>query len=131
MANLCVAKISSRVKGHHEYQYNYTVGEDFSSAMEASNIYSNNAIAVKEKNSNKIVGHIPEPLAKILYSLMKSRKIYEITCIITGQSKKVPEGTWVLGGGIELPCRYFLYGPKIRKREVRKCIKDKYEINER
>ena len=131
MANLCVAKISSRVKGHHEYQYNYTVGEDFSSAMEASNIYSKNAIAVKEKNSNKIVGHIPEPLAKILYSLMKSRKIYEITCIITGQSKKVPEGTWVLGGGIELPCRYFLYGPKIRKREVRKCIKDKYEINER
>ena len=131
MANLCVAKISSRVKGHHVYQYNYTVGEDFSCAMEPSNIYSKNAIAVKEKNSNKIVGHIPEPLAKILYPLMKSCKVYEIACTITGQSKKAPEGTWVLGGGIELPCRYFLYGPKIRKREVRKCIKDKYEVNER
>ena len=82
------------------------------------------AIAVKEKNSNKIVGHIPKPLAKILYPLMKSWKVYEITCTITGQSRKAPEGTWVLGGGIELPCRYFLYGPKIRKREVRKCIKD-------
>ena len=121
MANLCVAKISPRVKGHHLYLYNYTVGEDFTCAMEPSNIYSKNAIAVKEKNSNKIVGHIPEPLAKILYTLMKSCKVYEITCTITGQ--------WVLGGGIELPCRYFLYGPKIRKREVRKCIKDKYEIN--
>ena len=62
MANLCVAKISSRVKGHHVYQYNYTVGEDFSCAMEPINIYSKNAIAVIEKNSNKIVGHIPEPL---------------------------------------------------------------------
>ena len=131
MANSCVAKISSCVKGHHVYQYNYTVGGDFSCAMEPSNIYSKNAIAVKEKNSNKIVWHIPEPLAKILYPLMKSCKVYEITCTITGQSKKAPEGTWVLGGGIELPCRYFLYGPKIRKREARKCIKDKYEINER
>ena len=129
MANLCVAKISSRVKGHRLCQYNYTVGEDFSCAMEPSNVYSKNAIAVKEKNSNKIVGHIPEPLAKILYPLMKSWKVYEITCTITGQSKKAPEGTWVLGWGIELQCRYFLYGPKIRKREVRKCIKDKYEIN--
>ena len=117
MANLCVAKISSRVKGHHVYHYNYTVGEDFSCAMEPSNIYSKNAIAVKEKNSSKIAGHIPE-------------KVYEITCTVTGQSKKAPEGTWVLSGGIELPCRYFLYGPKIRKREVRKCTKDKYEINE-
>ena len=131
MANLCVAKISSPVKGYHVYPYNYTVGEDFSCPMEPSNIYSKNAIAVKEKNSNKIVGHIPEPLAKILYPLMKSWKVYEITCTITGRSKKVPEGTWVLHGGIELPCRYFLYGPKIRKKEVRKCIKDKYEINDR
>ena len=131
MANLCVAKISSRVKGFHVYPYNYTVGEDFSCPMESSNIYSKIEIAVKEKNSNKIVGHIPEPLAKILYPLMKSWKVYEITCTITGQSKKASEGTWVLRGGIELPCRYFLYGPKIRKREVRKCIKDKYEINDR
>ena len=131
MANLCGAKISSRVKGHHVHQYNYTVGEDFSCAMEPSDIYSKNAIAVKEKNSNKIVGHIPEPLAKILYPLMKSWKVYDITCTITGQSKKAPEGTWILGGGIELPCRYFLYGSKIRKREVRKCINNKYEINER
>ena len=125
MANLYVAKISSRVKGHHIYQYNYTVGEDFSCAMEPSNICSKNAIAVKEKKSNKIVGHIPEPLAKIIYLLMKSWKVYEITCIITGQSKKAPEGTWVLGGGIELPCRYFLYGPKISQKVYKRQIRNK------
>ena len=61
--------------------------------MEPSSIYSKNAIAVKEKNSTKIVVHIPEPLAKILYPLMKSWKVYEITCTITGHSKKAPEGT--------------------------------------
>lgn len=33
-------------------------------------------------------------LAKIFYPLMKSWKVYEITCTITGQSKKAPEGTW-------------------------------------
>ena len=88
MATLCVAKISSLVKGHQMYQYNYTLREDFSCAMEPSNFYSKNAIAVKEKNINKIVGHIPEPLAKILYPLMKSWKVYEIKCTITGQSKK-------------------------------------------
>ena len=49
-------------------------------------------------------------------SVMKSWKVYKITYTITGQSKKAPEVTWVLGGGIELSCRYFLYGPKIRKR---------------
>ena len=85
MGNLRVAKILSRVKGHHVYHYNYKVGEDFSCAMEPSNIYSKNVIAVKEKNSNNIVGHIPEPLAKILYLLMKSWKVYEITCTIAGQ----------------------------------------------
>ena len=85
------------------------MGEDFSCAMEPSNIYSKNAIAVKEKNSNNIVEHIPEPLAKIIYPLMKSWKVYEITCTITGQSKNAPEGTWVLGGGTKLPCCYFLY----------------------
>ena len=119
MANLCVAKISSRVKGHHVYQYNYTVGEDFSRAMEPSNIYSKNAIAVKEKNSNKIVGHIPEPLAKILYPLMN--EVLESLRDYVHHYRTVPE----------LPCRYFLYGPKRRKREVRKCIKNKYEKNER
>ena len=87
MANLCVAKILSCVKGHHVCQYNYLVG-DFSCAMEPSNIYSKNAIAVKEKNSNKIVGHIPEPLAKILYPLMKSWKVYEITRTLQDSQKK-------------------------------------------
>ena len=28
----------------------------------------------------------------------------------SGEERKAPEGTWVLGGGIELPCSYFIYG---------------------
>ena len=28
----------------------------------------------------------------------------------TGPSRNAPEGIWVRGGGIEIPCRYKLYG---------------------
>ena len=123
MANICLAKISSRVKGHHVYNHDYKVGEELSCVLEPKNAYSKNAIAVKEKNKEKVVGHILEPLTKVLYPLSKSWKVYEIGCEVTGQSRKAPEGTWVLGGGIELTCCYCLYGPKIRKHEVRDCIK--------
>ena len=38
---------------------------------------------------------------------------------ITGEERKAPEGTWVLGGGIELPCSYFIYGNRKKKADVR------------
>ena len=38
--------------------------------------------------------------------------------------RRAPEGTWVPGGGIEIPCTYFFYGAKIHKRYVRKAIKE-------
>ena len=40
---------------------------------------------------------------------------------ITGEAIKAPEGTWVLGGGIELSCVYLL-GNKKHKAQVRKQI---------
>ena len=53
---------------------------------------------------------------------MKQWKIYEIKAIITGEKRRAPEGTWVLGGGIELPCTYYLYGPKVHECTVRKSL---------
>ena len=38
---------------------------------------------------------------------------------ITAEERKAPEGTWVLGGGIELPCSYFIYGNRKKKADVR------------
>ena len=110
---------------HHVYNHQYKVGEELSCVLEANNAYNKNAIAVKDKNKGNIVGHIPESLTKVLYPLSKTWKVYEISCKIKGQSRKAPEGTWVLGGGPEHPCCYSLYGPKIRKREVRDVLKNK------
>ena len=62
-----------------------------------------------------IVGHLPEALAEKLFPLMKEWKLYKVTATITGEKRRLPEGTWVLGGGIEVPCTYYLYGPKIHK----------------
>ena len=45
--------------------------------------------------------------------------IERMTGEITGEGRKAPEGTWVLGGGIELPCSYFIYGNRKKKADVR------------
>ena len=80
--------------------------------MERSRIYSKNTIAVQEGEIYEIAGHIPEPLARITHPSLKSWKVYEITCTVTG-SRKAPKSTWVLGGGIKLPYLYYLHGPNI------------------
>lgn len=122
MALMCVAKITSRIKGHHVYQHSYGVGEQFECEIEPTNLHSNNAIAVKNVDK-QMVGHVPEALAEKLQPLIKSWKIWKVTTIITGKERRAPEGTWVLGGGIELPCTYYLYGPKLHKRFVRDALK--------
>ena len=76
--------------------------------------------AVKEKKNEEIVGHIPDPLAKIFHPLLKSCKVYEIAYTVTNKViKKALKGTWVLGGVIKLPLGYIFYGPKIKKRRAR------------
>ena len=37
--------------------------------------------------------------------------------------KPAPEGTWTQGGGIELPCKYKLYGDIIKKEDCKKYSK--------
>ena len=81
MVLVCVAKLTSRLKGHHVYQY--------------SAIFSNNAISVINKNK-EVVGHIPEALAAKLHSLvsklLKFWKVWKITAVITGQQRRAPKG---------------------------------------
>ena len=36
----------------------------------------------------------------------------------TGEKRHVPEGTWVPGGGIELPCIYHIYAAKAHKKYI-------------
>ena len=46
-----------------------------------------------------MVGYNLEPLAKILFPLMKCWKIWESNVEISGEKRAAPEGAWVLGGG--------------------------------
>ena len=81
------------------------------------------SIEVKSKNKDVTVGHVSEALAAILFPLRKAWKVYEIQAKITGKSRRVPEETWVLGGGIEIPFQYTIIGPKIHKKNCRKELR--------
>ena len=80
-------------------------------------------LEVKSKNKDVTAGHVPEALAVILFQLRKAWKVYEIQAKITGKLRRALEGTWVLRGGIEIPCQYTIIGPKIHKKNCRKEIR--------
>ena len=42
---------------------------------------------------------------------------------VTGSQRDAPEGKWVLGGGIEIPCTYKVYGRIDQKSYLHKKIK--------
>ena len=49
---------------------------------------------------------------------------------VTGSPRDVPEGIWVLGGRIEIPCAHKMYGRIYQKSYLRKKIKEnKYFFN--
>ena len=51
--------------------------------------------------------------------MLKDGTIDSITAKITGEKLGATEGVWVQGGRIELPCKYFVYGPKEFKARVK------------
>ena len=74
----------------------------------------------------KMVGHIPEPLPKIPFPLMKSWKKLEIKVEISEEKRAAPERNWVLGGDIEIPATFYVYEGRIHKLHVRKVILNAY-----
>ena len=113
------------MKGDHIYDYKYIVGEELSCLQEENNAYSDNVIKVisRKKEKEVIVGHVPEPLAKVLYTMMKKWTILSLNAKIDGEKRQAPEGTWVPGGGIKIPCTYLIFAAKINKHKIRKIIK--------
>ena len=69
------------------------------------------------------VSRIPDALVEILFRLMKTWKIYLTKTTFSENHGATLEGKWVYGGGIEIPCNYDLFGPKIYKNFVREKIK--------
>ena len=46
-----------------------------------------------------------------------------VEAIVTGEPRNALEGVWVLGG-IETPCKYFIYGVKKNKCKIRNKLKN-------
>lgn len=73
-----------------------------------------------------VVGHIPDRLAEVLYQPLLNKNVV-VSCRVTGQSRSAPEGVWVQGGGIEIPCRYEIEVQKGLK-NLRRELKKKLEL---
>ena len=70
---------------------------------------------MKTNQRKKVIGDIPCTLAKIIHGLMVEWKFHQLIAKNDGKYRSTAEGTWVLVGGIEIPCIYFLYEAKVHK----------------
>ena len=120
--SVLLRSLTSRIKGDHAYRSGVKVGDRLFFTIEPDNKHSDNATVVKSGNDD-VVGHVPETLAKKLFNFMKSQQIEIMDSEVTGYPRLAPEGKWVIGGGIETPCKYRLNGLKRVKKVVRAALK--------
>ncbi len=103
----CVKEVQSYVRGLHVYVHVWepTVGEVLTLKREPTN--NKDRLAVAITNDDSVVGHMPFILAPLVsYFLM--RAVNKGVVVITGE--KVNRGA---GMGLEVPCIYRFYGPKL------------------
>ena len=77
---------------------------------------------VKTKEGDT-VGHVPDLLLHVLAPEISGRNIVSIEAIVTGEPRSAPKGTWVIGGGIEKPCKYLIYADKKLKSKIRTMLR--------
>ena len=108
---VCVATLTSRVKGFHAYKKQVDIGTKLHCELEPENSVCKKAIIVKTKEGDT-VSHVPDLLAHVLAPEISGRNIVSIETIVTGEPRSAPEGTWEIGGGIETPCNYLFCADK-------------------
>ena len=62
-------------------------------------------------------------LAYVLDPETSCGKVVSVETVVTDEPRNAQEGTWVLGGGIETPCKYDGYAEKTLKCEIRKMLR--------
>ena len=89
--------------------WEYEVGETLQLRREVDNEIDAYAVAVVQEDlkEDRVVGHVPFNFAKPI-SLFLQRKLNDGRVEVTGE--KINRGA---GYGLELPCVYRLYGPKL------------------
>ena len=114
---VCVAPLTSRIKGFHAYKKQVDVGTKLHGELEPENSLCRKAI-VKTKEGDT-VGHVPD----LLVHALAPEIIVSIETIVTGEPRSAPEGSWVIGGGIETPCKYLIYADKKLKSKIRTMLR--------
>ena len=94
MTSALLGKLKSRVKGHHVFQSNYTIGDNFVCSPEPDNRHSKgkNAIIVKKPDEDAVLGHVPDALSQIICPMLKDGTIERMTGEITGEERKKGSG---------------------------------------
>ena len=70
------------------------------------------------------VGHVSDLLACVLAPMLDGGKVEHVEGTVTGVARSAPEGVWVIGGSIEFPCEYVLYGTKKDRENVRQILRE-------
>ena len=90
--------LTSAAKGDHIYSSRVGIRKLFCES-ELENLFHVHGNALKvvksKRNEDQIIGHLPDSLAE--------KSIMDKTIAAT-------EGMWMKGGGIQIPCKYKLYG---------------------
>ena len=119
---VCVATLASIVKGFHAYKKQVDIGTKLHCELEPENSLWKKAIIVKSKEGDT-VGHVPDLLAHALPPEISGGNIVTTEANVTGEPRSAPEGTWVIGGGIETPCMYLIYADKKLKSKIRAMLR--------
>ena len=113
-------EIASFVRGYHDYQavWQPSVGKVLLLQTEPTNIKDNKAVAIVK--NTLVVGHVPVKLS-VLFCQFLSRACNKGTVEVTGAV--VSRGA---GYGMEVPCKYRLYGTRAYVERVQTIIRENY-----
>ena len=105
--NLQVFEIDSYVRGYHAYMdvWSPVIGETLLVKREPSNVKDRHAVASFKEDA--VVGHVPYNIAP-RFSQFLRRDVNKAFAEVTGEKVNREAGY-----GLEIPCVYRLYGPKV------------------
>ena len=116
--NSSCVEIVSFIQGYHAYQdvWQPAVGEVLLLQREPTNMKDKQAVSVVK--STRVVGHVPASLS-VLFSQFLLRTCNKGTAEVMGS--KLNRGA---GYGLEIPCKYRLYGPAAYLKRLQTIIKN-------
>ena len=117
---------TSHVKGHHVFK---SVKIRLFLLGNQATLTVQTRIIIVKLNDGSNVGHVLDPLARVLAPMLDDGEIERTEGTVTGVERSAPEGVWVPGRGIEFPSEY-VYTVRCKKgplREVQKSREQKRE----